>query len=104
MVNDINNINAPQPGKPLGGNAPADSDAGKVSASDAVARDKQDSGDTVELSSQVQELNRIKEELKTQPDVDEARVAEVKAQIADGSFRADADQIAAQILVNEQDF
>jgi negative regulator of flagellin synthesis FlgM len=62
------------------------------------------SGDTVQLSPQAQELNRIRVELAQLPEVDEARVEAVREQIANGSYRIDAEQIAAQILVNERDF
>ncbi len=107
MVTDINNINAPQPGRSSGNGAvdvdrakaqPEQRNTGTASPSGGVA------GDTVELSTQAQDLGRIQQALQNLPDVDAERVAAVSEQIASGNYVIDAEQIALQILVNERDF
>ena len=110
MVTDINNVNAPQPGKPRGGTAPVDPGVDNppsnppATAPNTGNPGNSNNGDTVELSSQVQDLNRIRESITAQPEVDETRVNAVREQIAQGIYAIDAERIAAQILVNEQDF
>lgn len=109
MVNDINNINAPQPGKPRNGsNGGVDNVAVNSSGnagSNASAPDTNNSSaDTVQLSAQAQELSRIQSDLQSAPDVDEARVSEIRDSITDGSYTVDANRLAARILADEQNF
>ena len=107
MVNDINNINAPQPGKPRNGsngavdNVSGNSNNAAISTSDSSTNT---SADTVQLSAQAQELNRIQSDLQSAPEVDEARVSEIRDSITDGSYTVDANRLAARILADEQNF
>lgn len=55
----------------------------------------------VELSSQAQKLKALEEKLNQQPDVDEERVANVKARIESGEFAIDNLQLADKILSSE---
>ena len=107
MVIDTNSINPAQPGKRNGGADAAVPDkntgGGAVPAGSGQSPSVR-SSDTVELSSQAQNLGRLQVALRELPDVDEARVEQVRQQIADGSYRIDADQIATKILLNDQNF
>lgn len=60
------------------------------------------SADSVDLSSRGQSLNRLEENLANTPDVDTARVENIKQAIAEGRFEVDAERIAENIL-NQED-
>jgi negative regulator of flagellin synthesis FlgM len=106
MVNDINNINAPQPGKPRNSGSDAvDNSLTRSGSNNANASvSSSNTADTVQLSTQAQELSRIKRDLQTLPEIDEARVSQVRESIDNGTYVIDADRIAAQILSDEQNF
>ncbi len=59
-------------------------------------------GDTVQLTSGSKLLERLEKSLASLPDVDSARVAEVKAAIENGEFEIDADAIADAMIRFEQ--
>lgn len=59
------------------------------------------SSDQVELSSQAQKLKALEEKLSQQPDVDEERVASIKARIESGDFAVDNLKLADKILSSE---
>ncbi len=59
--------------------------------------------DQVQLSGESQILSRLDAELKNMGQVDEARVAELKAKIEAGEYNPDARTIAAKILGMGQD-
>ena len=54
--------------------------------------------DHVELSSQAQEMQRALEAVNDQPEIRADRVTELRAQIADGTYRVDARTIAARLV------
>ena len=54
--------------------------------------------DTVELTSNGQLLERLEKSLASVPDVDAARVAEVKAAIRNGDYEVDAGAIAESLI------
>lgn len=56
------------------------------------------SSDTVSITDQVSRLQSIENELSTIPVVNEAKVAEIKAAIADGSFEIDPQSIASKLI------
>lgn len=56
------------------------------------------SGETVHLSNEAQQLQKISEKLRDQPVVDSARVAALKQAIADGSYQVDAGRVASKML------
>ena len=107
MVNDINNINAPQPGKPRNSgsdtvdNAQTGAGGSNSTSSTATANN---SGDTVQLSSQALELSRIQRDLQSSPEVDEVRVSEIRERITNGTYTVDANRLAAKILADDQNF
>ncbi|WP_409278309.1 flagellar biosynthesis anti-sigma factor FlgM [Pseudomonas defluvii] len=71
--------------------------SGAASASTAPAASTQ-SGETVHLSQEAQQLQKISEKLREQPVVNSGRVAELKQAIADGSYKIDSNRIASKLL------
>jgi negative regulator of flagellin synthesis FlgM len=59
--------------------------------------------DAVELSGEGQLLSRLSSEIKKLPEIDEAKVAELKARIDAGEYNPDARAVAAKIIGIDQD-
>ena len=55
-------------------------------------------GESVSLSSQAQSLKKIEQDLKAQPEVNESRVAEIKAQVESGTYKIDNEKLAQNML------
>lgn len=68
----------------------------------AVAR-----GDRVQLSDRARELLDAQRKVKQMPDVDEDKVAKIKAQLKEGTYRVDSQRTAARMiedaLLNDRD-
>lgn len=59
------------------------------------------SSDTVSMTDQVSRLQKIESQLAAVPPVDNARVAEIKQSIADGSFKVNPENIASKLIEME---
>ena len=55
-------------------------------------------GDRVDLSARAQELKAAQEAIKQMDDVDDEKVAKIKAQIKAGTYEVDAEKAAGNIL------
>jgi len=75
-------------------------EAGKTEAPVSVSTPESvsGSGETVHLSSEAQQLQKISDSLREQPVVNESRVAELKKAIADGSYQVDSNRVANKLL------
>jgi negative regulator of flagellin synthesis FlgM len=57
-----------------------------------------ESSERVAISGKAKDLARAKEVAKSAPDVDEARVARLKAAIEGGSYKVDAERVADKLV------
>ncbi len=55
-------------------------------------------GENVSLSQQAKELKEMGKTLESYPEVDDKRVEEIRAALADGSYKVDADKLAQKML------
>ncbi|MFA5679688.1 MAG: flagellar biosynthesis anti-sigma factor FlgM [Pseudomonas sp.] len=77
--------------------AAADRPAAEIqNASQSATTDSQ-----VKLSNQAQQLQAIEERLRDLPEVDSARVEQIKQAIADGSYQPDSGRIADKLIALE---
>lgn len=77
---------------------------GHGAGSPAADSTPQRNGDTVRISDTAQALQRSAGENNRDADVDSDRVAQIKAAIADGSYRIDNERIADRMLQFEKLF
>ena len=69
----------------------------------AASRRAERSGDAVELTDTAAKLKAIEAKLADVPDVDRARVENVRQKIESGNYQPDADRIARKLIRMEQE-
>lgn len=72
--------------------------ASKDSSPTKATNAPQPEGRNVSLSNEAQTLNRLEAQINASPDIDAAKVAEIKQAIADGTFEINAERIAEKML------
>lgn len=102
MVIDFSRLNS---APPLTGSTRSNASQETGSATSAAPAKKPDkpsvstpSGESVHLSQEAQQLQKIGDTLRDQPVVDKSRVAELKQAIADGSYQVDSNRVASKLL------
>ena len=73
-------------------------------ATQTAAKSAVPTKDTVVLTSSAKLLERLEKSLASLPDVDSARVAEIKSAIENGEYQIDVDAIAAAMIRFERPF
>ncbi|WP_417762020.1 flagellar biosynthesis anti-sigma factor FlgM [Shewanella sp.] len=81
-------------------NSPKTNQAQADKAQTSVAGNQQDS---VVVSSQAQQLQGLQSKISSLPDVDQQKVAEIKAAIAEGRYKVDPEKLAGNIAQFEAD-
>ena len=101
MVIDFSRLNnAPTTSGTTRTTSPKDSVEAKAPALPAKAEQARasQSGESVHLSNEAQQLQKVTDSLRDQPVVNKARVAELKQAIADGSYQVDSNRVASKLL------
>jgi negative regulator of flagellin synthesis FlgM len=71
---------------------------GASTSTSASSEQVSGTGEAVHLSGEAQQLKTITDNLGNLPTVNSARVAELKAAIADGSYQVDSNRVASKLL------
>ncbi|MBC2657258.1 flagellar biosynthesis anti-sigma factor FlgM [Pseudomonas sp. MSSRFD41] len=99
MVIDFSRLNSSSPltGSTRTSASKETGDAGKP-VPQISATESSKSGESVHLSNEAQQLQRITDKLRDQPVADKTRVAALKQAIADGSYQVDSNRVASKLL------
>lgn len=85
-------------GEKIGDNASTQKVSADKPASGSDVRKPAETNDTVNLTSSAKLLERLEKTLAGLPEIDAARVADVKTAIENGDYKVDADKIAEAML------
>lgn len=103
MVRDISGLGSP-PSTDTGAAQRRSSANGNAPQPEQAAVSQTLAQDDVELSSQGKRLNALAEKVGALPDVDESRVAQIKAAIERNEFTIDDQRLADKILAADDFF
>ncbi len=70
----------------------------KVSLSEKASRSKNASEDQVILSPKAEEIQKAKQQLQSIPEVDTERIARIKRELAEGTYKIDGKKVAEKML------
>ncbi|GLP94998.1 flagellar biosynthesis anti-sigma factor FlgM [Paraferrimonas sedimenticola] len=100
MAIDINRLTPSHNGKIS--SASDNKSSAKSSASPAASTSAATPSDKVEVSEQAKKLQDIQVSLNAQPEINSAKVAEIKQAIAEGRYHVDPEKLASNIAKLEQ--
>lgn len=98
MSIEINNIGPSRPDNSRSQGAKSAPSPESQKGTDKAPSSGSSSADNVSLSSEAKNLARIESEIKALPEVDQARVDEIKARIEQGQYQIDNDNLAQKML------
>jgi negative regulator of flagellin synthesis FlgM len=101
MSIDIKNVSQMPPRNPSEGRGVGENRADGDTRGPQGARAT--GGDQVTLTDTARRLSELTQTVTAQPVVDRSRVDEIRAAIADGSYRVNPEQIAAKLLQTEKE-
>ena len=106
MVNEVNSVNTGIAGSSRKADTAASADPKKTQAPASSQTNSSGSGtsDTVQLSDQAKEIASIQRALAQLPEIDEAKVQEIREQIENGTYSIDVEALADKILADDQFF
>lgn len=78
--------------------------SGDAGAANSGAKGRVATNDTVNLTSSAKLIERLEKNLASLPEIDSARVAEIKTAIENGEYQIDADAISAAMIRFERSF
>lgn len=109
MVNEVNSIgrglpNSTRQTDDSAGSARTTGNSNAPGTESPVGSQSPATGDTVNLSSEAQDIARIQRALAQLPDIDEARVQEIRNQIESGTYSIDVEALADRILADDRFF
>ncbi|MAL98316.1 MAG: flagellar biosynthesis anti-sigma factor FlgM [Alteromonadaceae bacterium] len=93
--NGVNN-NSVSPQRP--GTTERSSDAASASRTDTASSPAASARDSVSLSARAEAMKQAEQQLRDQPEIDDARVAEIRQALADGTYKVDAEKLAQKML------
>ncbi|MDC3332606.1 flagellar biosynthesis anti-sigma factor FlgM [bacterium] len=102
MVRDINNLGAPPKVEQRINSNPKPAE--NASQGSEASKTPTTTGDQVNLSGNAQTLKSAEEKIRQLADVNEARVAEVKAKIDGGNYSVDNQAVADKMLEDDNLF
>lgn len=86
------------------GDTPSVNKAGSDPTHSQAAANSAQVNDTVELTGNAKLLERLEAKMASVPEIDVARVAAVKNQIANGEYQIDSEKIVEALLRADQEF
>lgn len=98
MIIDSNNVNS---STTTGTRTRSTAEASNSSKNTAPAKPAGTEKDSVSLSSKAQTMGRLEAKIADTPDVDEAKVATIKAAISEGRYQVDSQTIAERMLAQD---
>lgn len=98
MIIDSNNVNS---STTAGTRTRSTAETGNNSKAAAANKPAETEKDSVSLSSKAQTMGRLEAKMADTPEVDEAKVAAIKAAISEGRYQVDSQTVAERMLAQD---
>lgn len=103
MAMEINGLNSNQTNTNKARSGQTVSDA-NADAKQSDQTNTSQSGETVKISAEAQALNRLSQQLGSDAPVNQEKVEALRAALADGSYKVDAQSVARKMLESDAQF